>query len=47
MYWTSGGARFDGPASAFTCSFERARGVSYGRNRRVYGVPVLVDLVSG
>ena len=45
MYEMSGGARVDGPASAFVCSFKRALGASYGRNRKVGTVMFLVEPV--
>ena len=45
MYEVSGGARVDGPASAFVCSFKRALGASYGWNRKVGTVMFLVEPV--
>jgi len=45
IYELSGGISVDGPASAFVCSFRRALGASYGRNRKVGTVTFLVKPV--
>ena len=45
MYEVNEGVSVDGPASAFVCSLRQTLGVSYGWDRKVGTVTVLVEPV--
>ena len=46
-YGAGGGTKVDGPASAFLCSFARARDIPYGWYRPVRVSPALVGPALG